>query len=179
MLKHRKFKSQFKSHVMYIIYHYYTQQLTIIMVLSLVWDVTAINLKIRYQYVTSTDTRSRNEFQVSALQWRHNERDFVSNHRRLKCLLNCRFRWRSKKTPNLRVAGLWAGNSPVTGQFPAQMASNAENGSIWWRHHEGLYGRNRDTKADVTTWYLWCVVCIQSSFINMAERKSTWWESVI
>ena len=25
--------------------------------------------------------------------------------------------------------------SPVTGEFPAQMASNAENVSIWWRHH--------------------------------------------
>ena len=24
--------------------------------------------------------------------------------------------------------------SPVTGEFPAQMASNAENVSIWWRH---------------------------------------------
>ena len=23
-----------------------------------------------------------------------------------------------------------------TGEFPAQMASNAENASIWWRHHE-------------------------------------------
>ena len=28
-----------------------------------------------------------------------------------------------------------AGNSPVTGEFPAQMSSNAENISIWWRHH--------------------------------------------
>ena len=27
------------------------------------------------------------------------------------------------------------GNSPGTGKFPAQMASNAENVSIWWRHH--------------------------------------------
>ena len=27
------------------------------------------------------------------------------------------------------------GNSPVTGEFPAQRASNAENVSIWWRHH--------------------------------------------
>ena len=35
----------------------------------------------------------------------------------------------------LRVTGLCAGNSPVTGEFPAQMASNAENISIWWRHH--------------------------------------------
>ena len=31
--------------------------------------------------------------------------------------------------------GLCAGNSPETGEFPAQMASNAENVSIWWRHH--------------------------------------------
>ena len=28
------------------------------------------------------------------------------------------------------------GNSPGTGEFPAQMASNAENVSIWWRHHD-------------------------------------------
>ena len=34
-----------------------------------------------------------------------------------------------------RVTGLCVGNSPVTGEFPAQMASNAENISIWWRHH--------------------------------------------
>ena len=37
---------------------------------------------------------------------------------------------------SLRVTGLCVGNSPVTGEFPAQMASNAENISIWWRHHE-------------------------------------------
>ena len=43
-------------------------------------------------------------------------------------------RRRSKKTSKLRVTGLCEGNSPVTGEFPAQMASNAENVSIWWRH---------------------------------------------
>ena len=43
---------------------------------------------------------------------------------------------RSKKTSMLRITGLCAGNSPGTGEFPAQMASNAENVSIWWRHHE-------------------------------------------
>ena len=53
------------------------------------------------------------------------------------CLLNRPFRRRSKKTLKLRVTGLCAGNSPVTGEFPAQKASNAENvSSIWWRHHE-------------------------------------------
>ena len=30
---------------------------------------------------------------------------------------------------------LCAGNSPETGEFPAQRASYAENVSIWWRHH--------------------------------------------
>ena len=45
-------------------------------------------------------------------------------------------RRRSKKTSKLRVPGLCAGNSPVTGEFPAQRASKAENVSIWWSHHE-------------------------------------------
>ena len=39
------------------------------------------------------------------------------------------------KTSKLRVTGLCAGNSPGTGEFHAQMASNAENISISWRHH--------------------------------------------
>ena len=42
---------------------------------------------------------------------------------------------RSKKTSNFQVTGLCAGNSPVTGEFLAQRASNAENVSISWRHH--------------------------------------------
>ena len=71
---------------------------------------------------------------TKALQWRHYGRDSVSNHQAHDCLLNCLFRRRWKKT--LRVTGLCVGNSPVTGEFPAQMASNAENVSIWWRHHE-------------------------------------------
>ena len=36
------------------------------------------------------------------------------------------FRHRSKKTSKLRVTGLCEGNSPETGEFPAQMARNAE-----------------------------------------------------
>ena len=43
---------------------------------------------------------------------------------------------RSKKTSKLCVTGLCEGNSPVTGEFPTQRASNAENVSIWWRHHD-------------------------------------------
>ena len=70
-----------------------------------------------------------------SLYWRHDERDGVSNHQRLNCLLNRLFRRRSKKASKLCVAGLCEGNSPVTGEFPAQRASNKENASIWWRHN--------------------------------------------
>ena len=72
----------------------------------------------------------------STLRWRHNDHAGVSNHQPHGCLLNRLFRRKSKKTPKLRVTGLCAGNSPGTGEFPAQMASYAENVSIWWRHHE-------------------------------------------
>ena len=45
-------------------------------------------------------------------------------------------RGKSKKTSKLRVTGLCARNSPMTGEFPAQMASNAKIVCIWWRHHK-------------------------------------------
>ena len=64
------------------------------------------------------------------LQWRHNRRDGVSHHQPHDCLLNRLFRRRSKKISKLRVAGLSTGKSPVTGEFPAQRASNVENVSI-------------------------------------------------
>ena len=73
---------------------------------------------------------------VLTLPWRHNQRDGISNHQSHDCLLNHLFRCRSKKTSKLRVTGLCVGNSPVTSEFPAQRASDAENVSIWWRHHE-------------------------------------------
>ena len=69
-------------------------------------------------------------------KWRHNERYGVSNHRRIDCLPNRLYRCRSKKASKPRVTGHCEGNSPVTGEFPAQRASNAENVSIWWRHRD-------------------------------------------
>ena len=64
-----------------------------------------------------------------------NEHDGVSNHQPHGCLLNLLFRRRSKKTSKFCFTGLCAGNSPVTGEFPTQRASNVENVSIWWCHH--------------------------------------------
>ena len=82
------------------------------------------------------------------LRWRHNGRNSVSNHQPHDCLLNRLFRRRSKKTSKLRVTGLCVGNSPGTGEFPAQMASNAENVSIWWRHHAFMVSRPNYVKCE-------------------------------
>ena len=76
------------------------------------------------------------ENQGWSLHWRYNERGGVSNHQPHDCLLNRLFSHRSKKTWKLLVTGLCEGNSPVTGEFPAQRASNAEKVSIWLRHHD-------------------------------------------
>ena len=73
---------------------------------------------------------------LDTLRWCHNGHGGVSNHQPHHCLLNRLFGCRSKKTSKLRVTGLCAGNSPGTGEFPAQMASNAENVSTWWRHQD-------------------------------------------
>ena len=57
---------------------------------------------------------------ITPLQWRHNEHDGIANHQPHNCLLKRLFGCRSKKTSKLCVTGLCAGNSPVTGEFPAQ-----------------------------------------------------------
>ena len=47
-------------------------------------------------------------------------------------------RVRIKENSKLRVTGLCEENPPITGEFPAQKASNAENGSISWRQHASV-----------------------------------------
>ena len=39
-------------------------------------------------------------------------------------------------TVNIKAPRHWPLSGEFTGEFPAQMASNAENVFIWWRHHE-------------------------------------------
>ena len=77
-----------------------------------------------------------------SLQSRHNERDGVSNHQRLDCLLTRLFSCRSKKISKLRVTGLCDGNPPETVGFTSQRSSNAENVFIWWRHHVRYISRH-------------------------------------
>ena len=93
---------------------------------------------------TSTDWV--NPAKYLTLRWRPNGRNSVSYYQPHDCLLNRLFRRRSKKTSNHRITGLCVGHSPGTGEFPAQMAHNAENVSIWWRHH-GLH--------KPSMWWLW------------------------
>ena len=78
----------------------------------------------------------------NTLQWHHNGHDSITNNQPHHCLLNGLFRRRSKKTSKLCVTGLCAGILPGTGEFPAQMASNAENVSIWWHHHDTVRWRD-------------------------------------
>ena len=81
-----------------------------------------------------------------SLRWRHNERDCFLNHQPGDCLLHPFFGRRSKETSKLSVTGLCAGNSPGTGEFLAQMVSDAENVSIWWPHHgSGMVGSHSYT----------------------------------
>ena len=91
----------------------YCKSLTSFGILNLDWQ------RIRYWLLTAL---SHNTY----YGWRHKGRDGVSHRQPHDCLLNCLFRRRSKKTSKLRVTGLCAGNSPVTGEFPAQRPSNAE-----------------------------------------------------
>ena len=94
------------------------------------------------------------------LRWRHNDHAGVSNHQPHGCLLNRLFRRKSKKTSELRVTGLCAGNSPGTGEFPAQMASYAENVSIWWRHDIIKYISNIYHISN--TYAIWCREIIEN-----------------
>ena len=64
---------------------------------------------------------------------------------------------RSKKTSKLHVTGLCARNSPVTGEFPAQMTSNAKY--VWWRH---------DGFCSFHVYWYWWPSPTQSSF-NMLK----------
>ena len=65
------------------------------------------------------------------LQWRYNGRDSVSNHQPND------FYSTVNSDANLRKHQ-GSASLPLCGEFtgdPAQMASNAEKVSIWWRHH--------------------------------------------
>ena len=97
--------------------------------------MTKVSIGNRANFELSKDTPYLALMGDTPLQWCNNGRDGVSNHQPHDGLLSRLFRRKSKKTSKLRFTGLCAGNSPVTGEFPAQMTSYAEYVFIWWRHH--------------------------------------------
>ena len=50
-----------------------------------------------------------------------------------------------RKHQRLASLAFCEGTSPLTGEFPTQIASNAENVSIWWRHHVEVSNKWHET----------------------------------
>ena len=95
------------------------------------WDHT---LTYRVQHMNSLDLGldcapifGEEDYYRSSLQRRHNERDGVSNRRRLDCLHNRMFRRRSLTF--VRGIDRWPVNSSHKGPVMRK---------IWWRHHVSL-----------------------------------------
>ena len=110
--------------------------------------------------------------------WRRNQRYGVSNHQPHDCLLKRLFRHISKKTSKLRVTGLCEGNSPVTGEFPAQRASNAENVSIWRRQSEWnmkLVPLGPCDKCIIESHMVSLTLCWVISFYSYRKSFGAWW----
>ena len=112
---------------------------------------------------------------TTTLQWHHNGHDGILKHQPHHCLLNRLFGCRSRKTSKFCVTGLWVGNSPGTGEFPVQMASNVENVSIWWCHHDMA-----TCSGDVQWWYvircsdiIICKIQLLETLLA-ALKKSSW-----
>ena len=116
--------------------------------------------------------------QISLL-WRHNGRDSVPINLPYGCSLNRSFRHRSKKTSKLRVTGLCAGNSPVTGEFPHKGPVTRKmfpfddvimlGGVV--THGLTCNSRSVDTKSKVLAWeypvgsWMECICIISVAFL--------------
>ena len=102
------------------------------------------------------------------MSWCHNERDGVPDLQPHDCLLNRLFRRRSQKT-----------SKPVTGEFPAQRDSNAENVSIWWRHHGisffdiPILQRGLSIAGTLVVIYEYCICQKKNLVLTFRELKKT------
>ena len=118
-----------------------------------------------------------------SLQWRHNGSGGVSKHRPHDGLFKRLFKAQIKE--NICVTGLCVGNPPVTGEFPAQRASKAENVSIWWRHYRAtllthtpfsLQELTRRLARTLAAWWvaLTLVRCWYPPYNTEALRQTEW-----
>ena len=82
--------------------------------------------------------QNRRWLATKTLHWRHNERDCVTNHRCLDCLLNRLFRLTSKNISKLRFTGVFRGihRWPVLLPSPVVLNSheNINKRQLMWFH---------------------------------------------
>ena len=74
-------------------------------------------------FIGSAHPKWNYQLEECSLQWRLNERDGVSNNHVSIVYSTVCSGADQRKTPKLRVTGLCAVNSPVTGEFPAQRSA--------------------------------------------------------
>ena len=121
------------------------------------------------------NSKSKSQVEQGTLRWLHNGHDGVSNHQPHHCLLYCLFGCRSKKTLKLRITGLCAGNSPGTGEFPTQMASNAEKVIMIYTKpaYSPIYGRVRFVVigSSVLKWQFQSMISLKYVSVSMAFKS--------
>ena len=94
---------------------------------------------------------------IATLLWRHNGRDGVSNHQPQFI--------QAQIKENIKAPRHWPLCREFTGNqwFPAQMASNTENVSIWWHHHEfSCYASPLKPTSDCKISSHFCIFVIQN-----------------
>ena len=123
---------------------------------TLTCNMNCSQLNIRYRWY------GRDKF-----QWRHNKSHGISNYRRLDCLVNRLIRRRLNKHQRS------ASRAFVTGEFPAQRASDSENVSIWWRHHDETATYNYCHQKFPCQGYIECVH--QDLKFAELDTLSPWW----
>ena len=113
---------------------------------------------LRIQFVSTSSQSGMTLGWMPQIWWHYNDVIMIAMASQITCLTivlsNRLFRRRSKIIPKLRVIGLCEGNSQMSGEFPAQGASNVEHASIWWRHHGLLPSRHQvitRTSVDLTS----------------------------
>ena len=116
-------------------------------------------------------------------QWRRDERNGVSNHRRLGCLLNRFFRCRSKKTSKFRVTGLCAGNhrwplnSPHKGPVTRKMFPF--HGVIMYAISSNIMNQHHRICLTYVIINHPSYVILRSCVCNLSDSICWWWKNTL
>ena len=87
---------------------------------------------------------------VRALQWRHNDHNERLDSPASRLFTQPFIQTQIKE--NIKAPCHWPLCGEFTGEFPAKTASNTENVSIWWRHHEMTYSVGKFTSDPYMLW---------------------------